>query len=466
MTALPAITPSIDPYEQFLRNKRYGSSTFGIPPKGIVLPEAMFPLQGELTLWALVQGRAALFADTGLGKTLMELVWADNIVRHTNKSVLILTPLAVGAQTVREGEKFGIASHRSLDGKLQPGAHIVVANYERLHYFNPDDFAGVVCDESSILKNFKGVRRQSITSFLQRVRYRLLATATPSPNDYTELGTSSEALSYLGHMDMLGTFFTTNEGTLHPTAFDAKYKFKAHAQTPFWRWVCSWARAVRRPSDMGFSDEGFILPALLTNERVVVNHTPPPGALFALQAITRAEQIVERRMTIRTRCERVAELLDHRGSALAWCHLDDEGDLLEHLIPDAVQVSGRDSDDAKEEKLLAFASGQIKKCIIKPTIGGWGLNWQHCNHMTFFPSHSFEQYYQGVRRCWRYGQTLPVTVDVVTTEGELGVLKNLQRKAEAADQMFSLLVSHMNDALGVARTQTRTTPIEVPTWLQ
>jgi hypothetical protein len=466
MSSAPAVAgQSAGDYAAFLASKHYAAAAYGMPIDEGRLPAALFPFQRALTAWALSQGRAALFADTGLGKTLMELAWADCVVRHTNKPVLVLTPLAVGAQTVREAEKFGIECRRSMDGRVGPGACVVVANYERLHHFDPADFGGAVGDESGVIKHFTGVRQRAVTDFMRHFAYRLLATATPAPNDYIELGTSSEALGYLGRMDMLSTFFTTDGGSLHPSAFGAKYRFKAHAERPFWRYICSWARALRRPSDMGFDDGAFALPPLLTQEHVVTNWKPLPGSLFVLPAATLAEQREERRLTLDERCEKVAALLSHDRPAVAWCHLNDEGDLLDRLIPGAVQVSGAEPDEAKEEKLLAFAAGQARALVTKPTIAGFGLNWQHCAHMTFFPSHSFEQYYQGVRRCWRYGQQRPVTVDIVTTEGELGVLKNLQRKAEAAERMFEQLVAHMNDALGVSRTQTRVTPIEVPAWL-
>lgn len=457
----------------FLERKAQLGTRDGFAP--VFMPGFLFDFQRALVEWAVEQGRSALFCDCGMGKGPMALVWAENVVRHANGRVLVLAPLAVSQQFLREGEKFGIEVRRSSDGRAHPG--ITVTNYERLHLFDPADFAGVACDESGILKNFDGVLRGSITAFARKMRYRLLCSATPAPNDFIELGSSSEALGYLGYTDMLGRFFKNDQNTVKPMVYRqrgrnfaaqterAKWRLKGHAETPFWRWVCSWARAIRKPSDLGFSDERLVLPQLLEREHMVDAKSAPDGMLFSLPAVGLKEQREERRRTVRERCERVAALVDDGQPALVFCHLNPEGELLERLIPGAVEVSGRDSDDAKEEKLLAFSRGELRVLVTKPKIGAHGLNLQHCAHITFFPSHSFEQYYQGVRRCWRFGQTRPVVVDVVTTEGELGVLKNLQRKAAAADQMFSRLVALMNDALHVERDREYPISEEVPSWL-
>lgn len=460
-------------YHEFLTRKSQMGADDGFAPT--ILPSWLFDFQAALVDYAVRRGRAALFADCGLGKTPMQLVWADNVVRHTNKPVLLLTPLAVAAQTMEEAAKFGIEAERS---NGTPGRHITIANYDRLHHFNPDDYAGVVCDESSILKSFDGFTRQALTVFLRKVPYRLLCTATAAPNDYTELGTSSEALGYLGYMDMLNRFFKNDQNTSKPMLVrrfakptgaidgDGKWRFKGHAEGQFWRWVSSWARALRRPSDLGFDDARFILPPLTETEHWTEAAEPPDGFLFTLPAVGLKEQRDERRRTIRERCEMAASLVADTGQpALMWCHLNEEGDRLADLVPDAVQVAGSDADEAKEEKFLAFAHGQSRVLITKPSIGAWGLNFQHCAHITTFPSHSFEQYYQGVRRCWRFGQTRPVTVDVIATEGDRGVLRNLQRKAAAADAMFSQLVAAMHDAMAVTSTYQPSAETEVPSWM-
>lgn len=452
-------------YEDFLTGKRHTRTPHGIDP--VWMPGFLFDFQEHLTRWALDQGRSAVYADCGLGKSPMALVWAENIVRVTTGRVLILTPLAVSHQFVTEGEKFGIRVTRSSDGTAHDG--ITVTNYERLHLFNPKDFAGVVCDESSILKNFDGARKTEITAFMRKVQFRLLATATAAPNDFTELGTSSEALGYLGHMDMLNKFFRNdlnNSSTGRVSGKSIQWRFKGHAELAFWRWVCSWARAIRRPSDLGFDDTRFTLPPLIEQEHVVQSATLVDGMLFAVTAVGLKEQREERRRTIPERCAMAAELVNARtDSATVWCHLNDEGDLLERLVPDAVQVSGADSDDVKESKLLAFQRGDVRVLITKPKIGAWGLNFQHCAHVVTFPSHSFEQFYQSVRRSWRFGQTQPVHVDIVASEGERGVLQNLQRKQTQATRMFENLVNEMNHAIGIDRVERPTLSVTVPSWM-
>ena len=451
-------------YMTFLIQKQQSARPEGI--KRIKLPDRMFDFQRHLTEWALKQGRSAIFADCGMGKSLMLMSWAENVVRETNKPVLVVTPLAVTAQIIREAEKFGIEAHRSNDGK--PCGDITVTNYEKLEKFNWQDYAGVVCDESSRIKCADAATRQLVTAFTRKVPYRLLCTATAAPNDYIELGTSSEALGYLGFMDMLNRFFkndNNNSGMKKYFGEMPKWRFRGHSELPFWRWVCSWARALRKPSDLGFSDEGFILPALYENEHLVRANNKREGFLFEIPARDLREQREEAKRTIRERCERVADLVAHDQPAFVLCHLNDEGDLLEKIIPDAVQVSGSDSDERKEERLLGFADGKIRVLITKPKIGAHGLNFQHCNQVVFFPSHSYEQYYQGVRRCWRFGQKRPVTVDIVLTEGERKVMLNLQRKAKDADRMFDNLVSEMNHAVGIERVDKMTHGMEVPVWL-
>lgn len=396
----------------------------------------------------------------------MELVWAENVHRHTNGNVLICTPLAVGLQMVKEAEKFHVEVKRSNDGTAHRG--ITITNYENLHKYNADDFVACVCDESSILKSFDGTRRQQITTFMRKMQYRLLATATAAPNDYLELGTSSEALGYLGHMDMLARFFKNDLNNSASGRFRGeviKWRLKGHAEVPFWRWVTSWARALRKPSDLGFSDDRFVLPPLVEEEHLVACNQLREGMLFSIPAVGLKEQREERRLTIQARCEQVAKLVDTGEQAVAWCHLNDEGDLLENMIPDAIQVSGKDSDQAKEEKLSAFTSGQARVLVTKQKIAGWGLNWQQCHHMTEFPSHSFEAHYQCIRRFWRFGQTQPVKVDIVTTEGELNVLKNMQRKADQADTMFNALVREMNSAMAIERATKFTNQQVIPSWL-
>ena len=453
-------------YQSFLEQKRSAQKAPAIHVPNNDIHPKLFNFQRDVVKWALEEGRAAIFADCGLGKTPMQLAWAEAIHKKTGGNVLILTPLAVSYQTIRESEKFGIEAHRSSTGEVKPG--ITITNYERLGYFNPSDFVGVVCDESSILKSFNGTRRKEITIFIRKLQYRLLCTATAAPNDYTELGTSSEALGYLGYTDMLNRFFKNDRNNTSGGRFYGKvteWRLKGHAEIPFWRWVCSWARAFRRPSDLGFNDEGFILKPLIENTHMVEVRELPPGRLFSVTAVNLQEQREEVRRTLNERCERVADLVNHDRPALVWCHLNDEGKLLKKIIPDAVEVSGSDSDEAKEERLLAFANGDIRVLITKPKIGGWGLNFQHCSHVTVFPSHSFEQYYQAVRRCWRYGQQNPVTVDIVMTEGEQRVFDNLKEKSLAADRMFDRLVELMREGQAIERIDNFVKKEVIPSWL-
>jgi hypothetical protein len=430
-----------------------------------LIPDYLFDFQKHLVEWAIRRGRAAIFANCGLGKTIQQLVWAENVVRHTNRPVLILTPLAVGRQTVAEAAKFGLEAVRSHHGRIPPDARIIVTNYEQLHHFNRHDFSGVVCDESSILKDFDGKRRGEITEFMREMPYRLLCTATAAPNDYVELGTSSEALGEMGHMDMIGRFFKQETSKDQLGWARTKYRLRGHAARDFWRWVCSWARSCRYPSDLGFDDGPFLLPELITREHEVQPSRPAAGMLFDLPGKSLADQREEQRRTLRERCEMVAGLVKHDQPAVAWCHLNDESSLLAKLIPDAVEVSGSDSTEEKEAKLEAFAENRTRVLVTKARIAGLGLNWQHCAHQTYFPSHSFEMWFQGIRRSWRFGQTRPVVIDVVTTPGSAGVLANLRRKAEQADAMFEQLSQFINNSLYVERSRHGNISEEIPAWL-
>jgi hypothetical protein len=442
-------------YTDFLATKTIGGDCLGFEPK--FLPDFLFPFQSLLAKWSVVKGRAAILAGCGLGKTPIELVWQDNMVRKTNKPGLLLTPLAVSHQMVREGDKFKIEVRRCPDGKWWKGINAV--NYERLSKFNPDDFGSVVCDEASILKSIDGKTRKMVTHFLTRIPYKLLATATPAPNDYMELGSLSEALGIMGRFQMLGMFFT------HDSSDTQQWDLKGYAKKAFWKWMCSWARAVRSPSDLGFTDEGFNLPKLITNQHTVGSSLGVVNGQFGdLEAMTLDDQRAERKRTLTERCEKVADLVKDKDYSIVWCHLNLEGDLLEKLIPDCVQVSGADSDDAKEEKLDAFAKGKIKKLVTKPRIGGFGLNLQHCAHQTFFPSHSYEQYHQCVHRCWRFGQKRKVVVDIVTSIRERRVLANMRKKEAAAEEMFRSIVNSMGD-YQLQKDSIKNISIKLPEWL-
>ncbi len=461
-------------YQTYINRKAQTDNRSGFEP--LWIPDSAFDFQKALIEWSIRQGCGALFEECGLGKTLQELVWAENVVRKTNGRVLIFTPLAVGHQFVSEGEKFGIECKQSRDGKLN--SKIVVTNYQRAHYFNPDDFVGVVGDESGIFKNFKGVIKNQLTDFMRKIRFRLLASATPAPNDYIELGNSSEVLGHLGYIEMLGMFFKADNdsnaqgggggGRFSKNPFGSKFRFRGHAERDFWRWVCSWARALRKPSDLGFDDGRFILPPLTTEQHIVQSTQLMPGYLLPMEANGLSEQRDERKRTVEKRCEKAAErIIARNANSIAWGHLDVEGDLLEKLIPDCVQVSGKDCDEEKEEKIEAFQKGQIQHMTTKPTVAGFGLNMQHCSHQTFFPSHSYEQWHQCIRRSWRFGQLNPVHIDVIASEGESRTLANQNRKEKQAGAMMEQLVSLMNESLKIQRSnKSKITKLQLPSFLK
>ena len=456
-------------YKNYIKQKEQKSIYNGFDP--VFVPDYLFDFQKSLVEWAVKKGRCALFADCGLGKTILQLVWAENIIRKHGGKIIIFTPLAVGIQTQREAERFGIEAKRVKDGEVAD--RISITNYEQMHKYNSNDFIGCVCDESSILKNFKGVHKQEITKFMRKMSFRLLCTATAAPNDYIELGTSSEALGELGFMDMLGRFFKndTNPTVDTKRRYAAhggdvpKWRFKFHAEIMFWQWVSSWSRAIRRPSDIGFDDNEFKLPDLIETEHIIDISRPMEGFLLPIPATCLKDQRQERRFTIVERCEMAAEISNKNETSILWCYLNDEGDMLEKLTDDCVQVAGRQSDEEKEEKLMAFISGDVKRLITKPMCAGFGLNLQHCSHMTVFPSHSYEQYYQSVRRCWRFGQKKNVAVDIISTKGEEKVLINLRKKSKACDDMFSKLVSCMNDSMSIKPKNVYTKKERVPAWL-
>lgn len=451
-------------YKEFIDNKSQWRHECGFAPSE--LPSFLFDFQAYLVEWALKKGRAAIFADCGMGKSAMELAWASEIIKRENKPALLLTPIAVGAQMVNEAAKFGIEAVRSRDGKCDGSAKIWITNYEQLHKFDPQQFVAVVCDESSGIKNAASERKHDVVEFLRTVKYRLLCTATAAPNDFFELGTSSEALGLLGFRDMITTFFKQETSKDHHGWGRTKYRFRGHAQEPFWAWVCSWARSLRMPSELGFSDKGFVLPELIEREYVVETAKTRNGFLFPMPGRTLQDEKAERRNSIEERCEKACEIVcEHDGPSVMWCELNAEGDRLVKVVPDAVQITGSMRDEEKEERLVAFSTGEIRRLVMKPKIGAYGLNWQHCCNTTSFPSHSYEQYYQKVRRFYRFGQTRPVNVSIIVNEGEVGMLANLRRKADQANTLFSSIVAHMRDAMHLQTQDFFPESESVPSWL-
>jgi superfamily II DNA or RNA helicase len=432
-------------YRDFLESKRHSIGNFGFEANFI--PDIAFDFQRHVIEKAVKKGRIAVFLDTGLGKTLVQLSIAQNVVNHTNKKVLILTPLAVAFQFILEAEKIGIDDiEYSKDGKHTK--KIVICNYERLHYFDSNDFGCVILDESSILKNFDGKIKNQITSFIKKVPYRFLSTATPSPNDFIELGTSSEALGYMGYMDMLGKFFKNNQNdTGGRNNIGEKFYLKPHAEKDFFAWVNQWSIMAKMPSDLGFSNERYQLPELITNRHVVQNQSlidvDGQVQMFTPIAKSMTEVRHEQKQTEEKRCERAIELTDGKTSVY-WCNTNNESAILKSLDSEAVEIIGSQSIDKKEEILKAFADGEIKRLITKAKMTGMGLNWQHCNHSVFFPTWSYEQYYQAVRRFWRFGQKKPVTIDMVISDGQTRVLEALQQKTQKAIELHNKLTENVN----------------------
>jgi hypothetical protein len=432
-------------YEKFLESKRHSIGNFGF--KANYIPDIAFDFQKHVIEKAVEKGRVAVFLDTGLGKTLVQLSIAKNIVNHTNKKVLILTPLAVAFQFVLEAEKLGIEDvEYSKDGKHTK--KIIICNYERLHYFNENDFEAVILDESSILKNFDGKIKQEVTSFVKKIPYRFLSTATPSPNDFIELGTSSEALGYMGYMDMLGKFFKNNQndtGGRHNIG--EKFYLKPHAEKDFFAWVNQWSIMAKMPSDLGFSNERYNLPKLITNKHIIENQSliDVDGQIQMFTPIAKSMTEVrhEQKQTEEKRCAKAIELASDKTSVY-WCNTNNESSILKSSDSKAVEIIGSQSIDKKEEILLAFANGEIERLITKAKMTSMGLNWQHCNHSVFFPTWSYEQYYQAIRRFWRFGQKNDVTIDMVISDGQTRVLEALEQKTKKAIQLHKNLTENVN----------------------
>jgi hypothetical protein len=435
-------------YQEFLQSKRHLLGEFGFEPN--YFPDIAFDFQNHIIEKAIKKGRMAIFADTGLGKTLIQLSIAKNIIQHTNKKVLILTPLAVAFQFILESDKLGIDDiEYSKDGKHTK--KIVICNYERLHYFNSQDFEGVILDESSILKNFDGKIKNQVNSFVKKIPYRYLSTATPSPNDFIELGTSSEALGYMGYMDMLTKFFKNNQNSVDSNNRNIGEKFylKPHGEKDFFAWVNQWAIMVKMPSDLGFSNDRYNLPNLVVNKHKVQNQSlitiDGQVQMFTPIAKSMTEVRHEQKQTELKRCEKAVELSNGKLSVY-WCNTNNESGLLKSMDKESVEIIGSQSIEKKEEILLAFANGEIKRLITKAKMTGMGLNWQHCNHSVFFPTWSYEQYYQAIRRFWRFGQKNDVTIDMVISDGQTRVIEALEQKTEKAIQLHKSLTENVNNS--------------------
>ena len=464
-------------YESFVDGK-----LSRVPPTGLaVIPPlhpTLFPHQVDLVTWSLRRGRYAIFADTGLGKSAMQLEWARCVALATGGRVLILAPLAVGSQTVKEAARLGIeAKQVRYASDVDDAPSIVITNYDRIHHFDPASFVGVVCDESSVIKNSDSKTFDTLTRMFAQTSFRLCATATPSPNDYTELGTHAEFLGICTKEEMLAEYFCHDGGETQT------WRLKGHARTAFWRWVAGWAALIRKPSDFGYSDDGYNLPPLVIKQHTIaVDHTESrvteagQSLLFAEPAKTLTERRVARKASLGPRVAKCAEvvLAEPNEAWVIWCELNAEADALADALTGAVEIRGSDDAILKESRLVAFSAGEIRVLVSKPSIAGFGLNWQHAARMCFVGvKDSYESTYQAIRRCWRFGQKREVHVHVFASELEGEVVKNLERKerdALAMSDALSIETREMVRAeiLGQKR-QTNTyganVPMGAPSWL-
>jgi len=427
-------------YQQFIASKLESNKPVGFTPD--CLPESLFDFQSSIVDWACRRGRAAIFADTGLGKTAMQLAWADQVVRQTNRPVLILAPLCVAQQTVREAERMSIDGVRyARTNALVIGSRVIMTNYEMMDHFNPADFSGIVLDESSILKSFEGKTRTAIISAFSETPYRLSCTATPSPNDYMELGNQAEFIGLMSRTEMLAQFFTHDGGDT------SKWRLKGHGKVRFWEWLATWAVCIRSPVDLGFDGSRYELPPLNFHQHTVDAQFVPEGHLFGTVALTLGDRREAKRASLSERVAKVADLVNSDADYwIVWCNLNAESSALTTAIPGAVEVTGAMPQAEKESRIMAFVRGEIRVIVSKPSIMGWGLNLQHCAKMCFVGlDDSYESYYQSIRRCYRFGQKRPVDVHLVASEGEGAIQKNLERKADQAKEMGNRMVEHMRD---------------------
>jgi hypothetical protein len=444
-------------YADFLARKAIVDPSTGLSGD-ILLPELLFPFQRDITKWAIKRGRAAIFAGTGLGKSFMELAWADAIHRETGKDILHLAPLAVSAQMCREADKFGIVARQVRDqSECLSGNNIT--NYQKLEHFDLSQFGGVILDESSILKSTTGHYRTLLVEQCAGIPFRLAATATPAPNDFMELGNHAEFLGVMSYTDMLATFFTHDGGETQ------KWRLKGHAENDFWKWMASWAVMIRKPSDLGYDDAGYDLPPLTYHQHVVPADLSSYNGLFPTNAATLQERLAVRRETIIPRVNLAASLTPADGAFVWWCNLNAESEALAKAIPGAVEIRGSDKEDEKERKIIDFCDGNIEKVVSKSSIMGFGMNYQFCHRTGFVGMNdSFEGMYQSIRRFWRFGQTMPVDAHLISEEREGAVVANIRRKEADHDRMMAAMCMHMKDLSARAvRGSVRDTPNYNPT---
>lgn len=441
-------------YQSFLNHKDIVDRRTGFEPSD--LSPMLYDFQAVITRWACRRGRAAIFADCGLGKTPMQLEWANQVYRHTGKPVLILAPLAVSKQTKREGEKFGITV-QICESQEDVINGINITNYEKLHKFDPGSFIGIVLDESSILKSYTGKLRTYIIDAFRTTPYKLACTATPAPNDFVELGNHSEFLNVLSRPEMLSLFF------INDTSDVGTWRLKGHGEEKFWKWLCSWAVMLSAPSELGFEDNGFILPDLNIQEHVIELGKPLDGCLFPQKAETLSERRQARRESIEEKIELIKGLVTADEPWLIWCDLNRESEKISKAVQ-AFEVTGSQTDEVKEAAMMNFSSGLLKMLVTKPKIAGFGMNWQHCNNVIFAGlSDSYEAFYQAIRRCWRFGQKKTVNCHIITTDIEGNIVDNIKRKEADAMKMRREMITHMQDISRQELAETSSTEDEYQT---
>lgn len=425
-------------YESFLATKQIAAVSAGFDYDVPVGP--LFDFQAACVKWSLKRGRAALFEDTGLGKSIQEAIWAQLVCGHTGGNVIIAAPLCVAQQMVEEAAKFGIRiKYCRNQSEVEPG--ITITNYEILEHFDLDSFIGVALDESSIIKGQDSKTRQFLIDAFRYTPYKLSCTATPSPNDWMELGNQAEFLGIMTAVEMLATFFTHDGGDT------GKWRLKGHGKVKFWEWLSTWAICIRSPADLGFDGSAYVLPALNLHEHVVSGGELLDGHLFPVVAQSLSERRLAKKASIDSRLELAARLAnEHDGPVVVWCHLNEESERLTKMIVGAVEVTGSMTAERKTENIMAFTHGAARVLVSKPSICGAGMNWQHCNQMIFAGMNdSFEEFYQAVRRCYRFGQKREVNAHIITAETEGAVKDNIARKQAQSDVMASEMVAYMRD---------------------
>ena len=460
-------------YKEFIESKLTCIQESGFESDKSTYNKNLFEWQRDIVHWALRKGKACLFEDCGLGKTLQQLSFAEEVCKHTGGNVLILAPLAVASQTKNEGIKFGIEVNicrKQCDVKKG----INITNYEMIEHFQPETFEGIILDESSILKNSTGATKTALTEMFKNTPYKLCCTATPAPNDFMEIGNHAEFLGIMTQVEMLATYF------VHDGKNTSKWRLKGHAKAKFFEWIASWACCMTSPADLGYEAGGYDLPPLNINEVQVESEDreTEDGQMmfFAETAESLSERREARKESLERRVEKSKEIAEAAdGQALIWCDFNDESAMLAKEISESVEVKGADTDEHKKSSMIAFSNGEVKRLISKPKIAGWGMNWQNCNTVIFCGlSDSFESYYQAVRRCWRFGQKKPVDVYIITSEAEIAVKQNIERKQAEAQQMTAELVKYTKDILsseikGTIRISEKYIAIEtmiLPEWLR